>query len=306
MPELPRARWLRAAAVEAAALPGAIPALEASLAAALARTEDQRFAAAFARACPTFGATVDDYLHRVEPSDEAGLTLVGIRMLGGDTRRPFVELLAWERLPEHDAAWTALRRHLLDRFGVFHPRALRVRLAAPPPTACDADMVWVAAPLATLQAAPRPAGAGSLRLVAADASDAARLAQEVSALHRERPALAPHVHPASAEDLAACARDGVALRAEVDGRWAGVVAARAAGAWALRGYEVVEELLAAGLRGRGLGPVLQRGLIDALPAAGDALLWGTIHADNAPSRATARRCGRIEVATSWFVPAAPP
>jgi hypothetical protein len=61
-----------------------------------------------------------------------------------------------------------------------------------------------------------------------------------------------------------------------------------------------EEFLSAEVRGRGLGIELQRSLLQRLPET-DGLLWGAIHASNAPSLRTALRLGRKVVQSSYWL-----
>ena len=109
------------------------------------------------------------------------------------------------------------------------------------------------------------------------------------------------IGPASVEELQACLEQGLLFDAPVDWEWAGVVAAREEPFFGRDGYLVVEELLAAPYRGRGLGACLQRHLIERLMPAGGAMVHGTIHASNVASRRTAERCGRVAVMMSEFV-----
>jgi hypothetical protein len=113
-------------------------------------------------------------------------------------------------------------------------------------------------------------------------------------------ALAREVEPTAAEDFQRCMDEGAVIVMYQGRTWAGVAAAVRAREWALDGYLMLEELLDAPFRGRGLGPCLQKHLIHALDPSGDPLLFGTIHHINRPSLATARRCGRIVAATYWF------
>jgi len=90
--------------------------------------------------------------------------------------------------------------------------------------------------------------------------------------------------------------------AEGPNGWAGVVLSEPGSIDRFAG-EVMQELFVAPEdRGVGLGAAMQRLLIDSLEDEDD--LIGTILATNAPSLATARRCGRTIVATYWWVPLA--
>lgn len=302
---------LRAEVGDGLAGEGARRALEAHVDQALGWCDDEAWAASFAAGCPVEGARPRDYLQRVLPLPGGGEVVAGIRFLGGDVRQPFVELVAWDR--PLAPPWPALALALRAAFSRFAPPRARLCVPAgnrPPDPRAEPDLHLVAGPVRALRDGLRPAGggpAGGARVERLTALEDARFAayeREFAAWRAQAGVLAGHVFPEARASLERCLADGALVSLTVDGAWAGLAGARRATLWALEGYEVVEELVTAGFRGRGLAPSLQRGLIDALDPGHDLQLFGTIHAANAPSLATARRCGRRVVATTWFVPLA--
>lgn len=275
--------------------------------AGLHRCQDMAFASGFARSCPVPGARPGDYLHRVVPMP-GGHILAGIRFEAGDLERPFVEVLAWDHDLLAPDGWPAAVRAVADEFALFSPRRLRVLLPAgrepPVAPAAEPDMLLVAGRLAELQEQPAPdSETADTGLVAERATGLAFMReyeQSMEAFRATAGALAQAVWPTSAEDFRRCISDGAVVVMRQGGTWVGVAAAVRDAEWLLDGYLVMEELLDAPFRGRGLGRSLQRHLIHALPRS-DAPLFGTIHHLNGASLATARRCGRVVVATYWFV-----
>ncbi len=271
---------------------------------ALRWCDDAAWAEGFARACPVAGASARDYLQRALALPAGGEVLAGIRFKGGDLDQPFVDLVAWDR--DLAPVWPAVVEAVRAAFVVFAPPRVRLHVPAgarPPGAGAEPDLHVVAGRVPALRADARawPPGLTIERQATLALFDAYE--REFAAWQAGAGALAREVGPESRESLQRCLDDGALVAMFVDGAWAGLAGARRARLWALDGFEVAEELVTAGFRGRGLGPWLQRGLSDALDdPAGDALLVGTIHATNAPSLATARRCGREVVATSWFVP----
>jgi len=293
-----RARWLASAADEARrTLSVQSPQqrdanLRHWLAGELARVDDVAFRERFASGCPIPGAVPADYAQRILDLPGFGPSLLGIRFLGGDTGRPFVDLLAWSALPRD---WRPGMAAIGEAFALFSPRRVRVLLAEPPPIPAAADQHWVAGLRSDARDLPAPHV--PVVVEAAGPEDAPAVALAYRSALAAAPQLAPHLSPATAADLEGC----VAVSLRIGEVWAGLAAATPQQRWALQGHEVVEEILDGPFRGMGFGPHLQRALLDALPGDG-APVFGTIHADNAPSLATARRCGRAEVATWWFVP----
>ncbi|MFT4977157.1 MAG: L-amino acid N-acyltransferase YncA [Myxococcota bacterium] len=258
------------------------------------RVTDSRFGERFAAGCPIPGAVPADYQQRILALPGLGASLLGIRFIGGDTDQPFIDLLAWSQLPTD---WRPAIAAISEHFALFEPRSVRVLLAEPPPMpAAEPDQLWLAARLSTVRSSTPP----PLEVEAGGPEDAAGVAAAIAAARAAAPELSDHLSPASAAELGECE---AVVRLRRDGVWAGLAAARSGQQWALFGYEVVEEVLAPEARGQGLGPRLQRALAAALPAEPDLPLFGTIHAKNAPSLATARRCGREVVGGWWFIPA---
>jgi GNAT superfamily N-acetyltransferase len=263
------------------------------------RCTDLAFGQRFARAIRLEGATAQDYLQQVHVVGPHTV-LVGIRFKGLDPSEPFVDLLAssapWSEVGD---ALLRLRDQLYPRFA---PKWLRVYLPEGEPEAAErvADLRHLAAPLHTLQQRDRPPGFDALELVAAqdlawrDDYDAL-----YRSLMREAPELRDEVQPSTAADLTDCLRAEQLWLAQQSGQWVGVVGARPEQDGPLWGWCVVEEILRSAVRGQGLGPVLQRHLIEQLPAEG--LLHGTIHPVNVASYRTALRCGRRDVGGWWFV-----
>ena len=290
-------RWRQAALHEARRLPA--PDLSAWLALQLERHSDPAFGESFAAHIALPDRAPADYLHRVCPLPRLGRCLLGIRFRGGDRDWPFVDLLCWEH-PLHPATddLTSVVEAIAAAFAAFRPRAVRLLLAEAPAATpgAEADLLWVSGDLGALERASPPPLPPGLRQRRGGSGDAAA----VAAAYAELPeALRPHLSPAGADDLAP--PTVAVVIEEVGGGLVALAAARPAQSWALSGHEVLEEVVAPGWRGRGLGAAVQRALIAALPAEGGAL-FGTIHHDNTPSRRTARRCGRAAVAAYWMLP----
>lgn len=280
-------------------------ALERHVDQALRWCEDEAWAERFARGCPVDGARPRDYLQRVLALEGGGEVVVGVRFKGGDLAQPFVDVVAWDR--DLAPAWPAVVARVREAFAVFAPPRVRLCLPAdrrPPDPRAEPDLHLVAGPVRALRAdaRPWPDGVRVERRTSLEWFD--DYAREFAAWRAQAGSLGHEVSPEDRDSLERCLADGALVALTVGGAWAGLAGARRASLWALDGFEVAEEFVTAEFRGRGLAPWLQRGLIDALDPAGDPLLFGTIHATNAPSLATARRCGREVVATTWFVPIA--
>lgn len=273
---------------------------------ALERCDDELFGRRFALHCPIPGATAADYQHRILPGAGGVPTLLaGIRFKGGDRDLPFIDLLAWDAQPASARDWGAVRARLVDAFGVFSPRWIRLRhpgQARPRlPGDLEVDQWLLAARLHRLSRQPRPWGELSLHTEIArdidfyDAFAAAFARWQEGAGPVGREVFAP-----TRAELQRCLADGTIVVARHNGAWAGLAASSPMREQHLDGYCVAEIFLDAPLRGHRKAPVLLRRLVDALPDRGRDVLHSTVHRLNIPSLKAARRLGQRVVETWWF------
>ena len=275
--------------------------------AALARCGDLAIARRDALRFGGPDAAPADYFGRLLALDGAH-ALTGLRFKGLRRDHPFIEVVATD-LPPGSPRLPGLLAAVAAAWAPLAPRALRVFVGsheAPPSlpsgSRSEPDLRVLVAPIAELQRCPRPPHHAALTLRhCADLEFYPRFRAAYDAFNAGHPALAAAMYLSSAEDLQPVVAAGHVYEAWHGEDWAGLVAAMRERCFGRAGYLVHEELLAAPFRGRGLGPALQRHLIDRLDPTGGALLYGTIHADNPASIATARRVGRLDVGGHVFV-----
>lgn len=272
------------------------------------RCRSTSWAASFAAHCPVPEVSVSEYLPRLLRDTPLGDLWVGIRFLGGNLAAPFVELLASE-IPITSPCLLQQTRNVIRReFERFQPLWLRFPVRPQSPwliatplinSMIRLDMTTVIGSIAQLHKTPSPSQMDRLRIVPVHTVD---FMDELKALyadfHRDHSELKVDVTPSSPEELKSCVEDGVVLRAMVGHRSAGFIAALPEAFWGIPGYCIYEEILGTDFRGRGLGPVLQRHLIEALPTS--ALLFGTIVGTNQASMKTALRLGRVRCIEQYF------
>lgn len=252
------------------------------------RVSDLAWATRFQAACPVPGQPVSAYLQAVlrGPPGEA---LVGLRFLGGDVRRPFVDLIAWDGPL---APWLAPAR---AHYAAFAPERVRVRWpGAEPPDGVEARVdQWVVA--GRPAAGPTP----GLQLEPAPPEVAVAWAREaLTAWAARDPWRAGRVLPL---DLG-MARSAAAAQGLVwmvaSGQRAGLLAVAPGTEREWTGWWVLEAVVAPAFAGRGLGWRSQRALAARLQGGP----WiGTIDGANAASLASAARAGRHRVGAWWWV-----
>jgi GNAT superfamily N-acetyltransferase len=113
---------------------------------------------------------------------------------------------------------------------------------------------------------------------------------------------ARHTRAETREDLQALADQGLLFDVEVDGAWAGIVAAEPDARRGVRGATVIELILAHRFRRRGYGRHLSTLLARGVPLPDDQFLIGTIHADNTAAYRSALAAGRVDVGGEIVVP----
>lgn len=246
-----------------------------------------------------------DYFQRILDVNGCQL-LCGIRFADLDPDRAYVALIAWTD-PALDL--TAAARAAMDAHRVFKPLAARVfrdGVASPPPAdGCSArgDQVLCAESLQTITSAPPPPNYERTTLVEADVDEAADfVARGYEALAERSPEIAPHVAPEDRDELAGCREDGRLAWWRVAGRTAGLIAVRREQWLGLDGFLMVEEVIAPEFAGKRTASAAQYRMAEALAEeAPHRALFGTIDFCNTPSRRTAARVGRREIAAWWYL-----
>jgi GNAT superfamily N-acetyltransferase len=263
--------------------------------------QDLAYAASFAAAAPYSGEPPAAYLDRWLPLGNGGHVLAGPRYLGLDPDLPFMGVSGCDRplTPADAGPLTALAR---AHFAAFAPGFVLLSTADPvgawPGTRPEQrQLVGLLGDLRLrsgppeLRAAPRADTAFYDRYRQIFDDDVAR-----------DPAHARHTRAETRDDLQELAAQGLVFDVEVDGTWAGIVAAEPDARRGVRGATVVELILDPSFRGRGYGKHLSTLLAAAVPLPDDQCLMGTIHADNVTSYRSALAAGRVDVGGEIVLP----
>jgi hypothetical protein len=289
--------------------------LEANLKRQLERDLDwlENLGEGFERHLPVIGATPAMDNHRVLEVDGTRVML-GIRFRGGEITLPFVDVVRSSQPVTSADQVRAISDLVRREFAVFKP--LKLRFYQPAHLefqfelpGASGDKRVLAAPLAAMLAQPAPDGLERVTLQrgtrATDLEFYERYVATYAEAYLERPWLPNESEPESPEDMREHLENGQIFEIFVDGHgvenWSGVTGTEPDTAFGLRGFLVLEMLLAKNVRGQRLGAAVQRRLAEAMVASGEPgdVLYGTIGSNNPPMLTTATRAGRVDVG-GWF------
>jgi L-amino acid N-acyltransferase YncA len=279
--------------------------LEANLTAQLELDLDrlENLGEGFERNMPVPGATPAMYNHRVH--EVAGMrVMLGIRFRGGDISIPFVDLVRSSQAITSAAQVEAICDLVRQEFAIFKP--LKVRFYQPSHLEFQIDVPGssgdkrvLAAPLTTMLAQPKPDGLERVNLRPAnDLEFYPRYLDTYATIYQERPWLPTESSTHSLEAMQEYLEIAQVHEIFVDGQWAGITGGEPhSDEFALKGFVVIEMLLAKFARGQGLGAAVQYRLAEALQtsSAPEDVLYGTIGSNNPPMLKTAARVGRLDL-----------
>ncbi len=261
----------------------------------------------YAAWCPIAGAAPFEYGLREIALHGGASVLAGIHFFGLDVARPFVGVEAQSRALTHAeiGAGSQLLCKELERFAparVSWWSSTRDDLRAIPGAVGDRRLL--AGNLGEIAARPERGLPDGFSLEQdADASCHEAYLAIYERLHRYVQDSSDLSQCEERASLATCAADGALFCLRERGRLAGVIAARIEDRYGLRAWYVVEQVLDAEYRGRGLAPALQRALLARLDRSRSALILGEINDRNQPSLRTALRVGRLDAGGWVFVAA---
>ncbi|ADP70654.1 hypothetical protein Rvan_1395 [Rhodomicrobium vannielii ATCC 17100] len=229
-----------------------------------------------------------------------------LNMQNAADERPFICLFRSTIPPGTIPDWSRLKRRLLHRFAAFEPRAVLFFHPSHLPLIAETagiDDHLLAAPAREIAGMPK--AVGSERVFLKRSTSLAfypRYKAVYEATYVERPELRGEVRTETEGSLAYCLRRGFLFEIFVDGKWAGVVAAKWRTLVGIRGVFMVEIVLAGDVRGQRLGPAVHQLFAEAVAQAEPgAVIIGTISAKNPWSLKAALRAGRIEIGAWHWV-----
>ena len=273
------------------------------------RFSDDELAEQFQHHCPIPTATRDDYKNRWSELPGLGHALTGVRFRGLDMNRPFVEVVATTQRVSAATDMQAVGENLRQAYNLFHPK--HVRFFVPEHIGLDLrrwpgafwEKRYFAAPVEQMRQRAKPEGYGRVALRRpSDMAFYARYQQVLEERFARQPELEEYTRVEVQEDLAEYLEEGTLFEVLVDGSWSGLVGVTRDAEQGLRGFVVIEIVLADSARGQGLGVAVQQRLVEALAFESGDVLYGTIDARNTAAVKTAQRSGRVDLGGFLWLP----
>ena len=263
--------------------------------------QDTEYAATYAKDAPQSGQPMEAYLDRWVALGADGHVLAGPRYLGRDPDLPFVAVSAADR-PLTPADRGRLVTVARESFGAFRPSFVLL-------TAADQIGAW---PDTRPELRQLVGLLGDLRRQESPTELSATPRNDTAFYDRYRQihdrdvarnsAHARHTRCEARKDLQELADQDLLFDVQVNGAWAGIIAAEPDARCGVRGATVIELLLDHQYRDLGYGQHLSTLLAKALRLPDEECLMGTVHADNVPAYRSALRAGRVDVGGEILIP----
>lgn len=270
------------------------------------RVSDPNFAQRFGDKRKSFDVPIEAFNHRMVERDTSRL-LAGVRFLGGDASKPFVDLIAWTEIDAKDGAhnWPLIQHIVAAEWAAFRPFALRVFCTTELtlPEGSRIDQTVHAASYRDMAALPTGCSVHVKLERLADATVALRIVrQRYDQLAATEPDLAGRLYPASRNELQESANHGGLFGICSSGRMIGVLSTIVGNVEWLHGDVVLEEVVEPEYAGRNVAAAAQNALAKMQVNNANTLLLGTIDQRNLASRKTAERAGRPVMMQYAFLP----
>ncbi|MEJ7706888.1 MAG: hypothetical protein WKF82_06105 [Nocardioidaceae bacterium] len=235
--------------------------------------KDMEYATAYSTAAPQSGQPATAYLDRWLPFGADAHVLVGPRYLGRNPDLPFVGVSASDRLlaPSDREDIVALAR---ETFAAFKPGFVLLTTADPIGAWPDTrpEMRQVVGSLADLRRRQTPRELSTSPRTDTDFYDRYL---DIHAIHiAQDPGHARRTRCEDRADLQELAQQGMLFDVNVNGDWAGIIAAERDARRGIRGATVSELLLDHRYRGHGYGRHLSPLLAKSLPLSDEEFLMG--------------------------------
>jgi hypothetical protein len=272
----------------------------------LSHCESDELASKMHAYCKIDTAKVDDYRYR-QLSTPLGDLIASIRFVAGDLEKPAVFLIHKDfELSQIDEI-KLISRILEKEYALFKPRRIRWHSSKieeeliNSDNSINGDLVYVAGFLDDLKQQALPDNYEKIQLNLADSLKwYDRYESSYEAICEAWPAFLEMAQLESKSTLQDLISRELLYEIEIDGHWAGIIAADKGRESFMSGYYIVEEFLTKEFRGRRYAAAVQRHLIEKMPINSNEMLFGTIHHENMPSYRTALRTGRKPVGMYLF------
>jgi len=252
------------------------------------------------------GSTPDDYKYRYIQTT-LGEMITSIRFVGGDLNKPAVYLIHKDFELKDTKDIKLIGETIKKHYAIFKPKRFRWYSSTIETDLIEAhdfitgDLIYLAEFIDYLKEQPLPKNFNKVSLHSANSlswySDYQKGFDEI---YKKWPAFIEMAQVESKETLNELIEKKLLFEIEIEGKWAGIIAANSGSDYFFNGYYIVEEFLTENFRGKKLASSVQRHLINKLTSNSNEMLFGTIHYDNPASLRTALSAKRKAIGMYIF------
>lgn len=239
------------------------------------------------------GSTPDDYKYKLIITP-LGEMITSIRYVGGDLNKPAVYLIH-KYFDLKELKDIKLIGEIIEKeYAVFKPKRLRWYSSAIETELIedndfiDGDLIYVAEFVDNLKKQSLPKNFNKVTIHHATSLNwYSEYQKGFESIYKKQPAFIEMVQVESKDTFNELINKQLLFEINVDGNWAGIIAADKGHDYFFKGYYIVEEFLIEEFRGKQLASSAQRHLINQLESNTNEMLFGTIHFGNPASLRTA-------------------
>jgi len=260
--------------------------------------------------CQKQGSTPKDFKFRWLQLNSKHKILTSIRYEGGNKNHPFVEIVLKSFTIDTIEQLNAIQNLLKQEYALFKPERFRfftpqiLKIEKVKDLNLKGDLLFMVGQHKMLKKCTKIYKNQAVKVQKTQQVNWYNwYKSEYAFLFKEQPFLKRLIHIESQKNLQNLADKGYCFELYVKQKLAGIIAFNHEKTLFLNGYTVIEEIVAAEFRGKGLAKYLQQAAIHQLPEIKNAPnIYGYIGFLNLASQKTAMAIGRSPLAAYYFYP----
>lgn len=250
--------------------------------------------------CKIPGTNPEDFREWIVPVGEGRHVICGIRHLGMNLEKPFVQVCPDFAFRNSEEAKSIYGKHLGDRFAMFHPHWIQVYTPTGEESEAGGSLALVARSKSIVSKRSLRTDE-NLLLVEPNRDDYYQwYSDSYDAFHHEFPEKQDWVQKNDLDLMRACREEGLLRLVKIGEEIVGLIAAERSPFLGYDGIYFVEILVTKNWRRKGLAKAIQQQFVEET-CSEDTIVWGLIDKSNEASIRTALANGRRIVRGECFL-----